>query len=384
MKANDYPSALPLGSRSDIAASAGSLPGTSGSMAQDVSADAAQFAGYLENAARQPGAAPASLPPGANLPSMPTMPSLAHIDMDTPAATAGASAGILDSLPAGTGAAHTPAPGEGRELPRPAQSTHGALPGSLGGQTQAAAARLPGARAADTAIDPGVEPANMAGAVAEAPAGPGPVLTPAQFQARALKRKAIGLDGGVHAHKQAQAAAHSASAARDKQAVVDAAALAAGVAPPQPVQWKQAAASAPSAVGSVSAAAQRASDVRAHPAALAPVTPAAQASMRQATEPVAVVAAATTSSAAPSATDVRLSTPGQALEGGQTDAVEDAALDPRSVDHTDIPGAPPAPVRLQREQKVIEAVVAEIQAQQVHLAVVNTPESLPLEVLKAL
>jgi hypothetical protein len=66
------------------------------------------------------------------------------------------------------------------------------------------------------------------------------------------------------------------------------------------------------------------------------------------------------------------------------DVLPPEALDPSGVQPTDIAGAPPAPVRIQQEQRVAEAVVAQIQAQEVHLAVVNTPESLPLEVLKSL
>jgi hypothetical protein len=68
----------------------------------------------------------------------------------------------------------------------------------------------------------------------------------------------------------------------------------------------------------------------------------------------------------------------------QGDAMPADALDSSWEGPTDKPGAPPAPVRLEREQQVAEAIGAQIQAQQVHLAVVNTPESLPLEVLKAL
>lgn len=73
--------------------------------------------------------------------------------------------------------------------------------------------------------------------------------------------------------------------------------------------------------------------------------------------------------------------PGWALTTEQQTELD---LAPASVNATDMPGAPPAPVRLERELRVVEVQVAEIHAQAQRLVEVNTPESLPLEVLKAL
>ena len=59
-------------------------------------------------------------------------------------------------------------------------------------------------------------------------------------------------------------------------------------------------------------------------------------------------------------------------------------LAPAAAHAPDMPGAPPAPVRLEREMRVAEVAVAQAQAQELRLAVVNTPESQIEAALKAL
>ena len=163
------------------------------------------------------------------------------------------------------------------------------------------------------------------------------------------------------------------------------------------MQWTQPLASTSPTDTPISVAAAPGIGVQDQAAGLAPVVPAAPAPMQPSQVSPGVGAAIPAASAASAGHDVQVALAGQAQEPEQTDAMltdadtvsADAmpaeALDPASAQPTDMPGAPPAPVRLEHEQRVAEAIGAQIQAQEVHLAVVNTPESsLLLEVLKEL
>jgi hypothetical protein len=286
-------------------------------LARDVSDDAARFAGFMGRSPDQPGVSPDE---GAG----------------APAAGTGMPAG---GLPA-PATAHTRAVPATRATPAtPATAGEPAIPATRATPATPATpttSALRGQNPATPAVDPAA-PDSM------------PVLTQAQFQARALKRKAIGLDGGLPGQallKQAQAAAakaQRAEAVRDKEPGVDAAVVAPAMVPP-PMQGAQPPATLPSAAATaVSGVAARAAGAEMPIAAIQPTA-----------------------------------------QIDQDDAMTADALDSSWEGPTDMAGAPPAPVRLEREQQLAEAIGAQIQAQQVHLAVVNTPESLPLEVLKAL
>jgi hypothetical protein len=60
----------------------------------------------------------------------------------------------------------------------------------------------------------------------------------------------------------------------------------------------------------------------------------------------------------------------------------DAALD--GEEPAPMPGALPTHVRIEREQRTAEETGARLVAQQIELSLVNTPQSLPLELLKSL
>jgi hypothetical protein len=323
-------------------------------LARDVSDDATRFAGYMQRAPDQP---------GVSLDEALGSLSSAAFGAEAPAAGTGMPAGGLPApATAQTGAVPaTPATPATRATPathatagEPAIAATRATPATPATTATPATPATPALRGrspATPAVDPAASdslPDTAAGAPSSSQTS-APVLTPAQFQARALKRKAIGLDGGLPGQaqlKQAQAAAakaQRADAVRDKEPGVGAAAVAPALVPP-PMQGAQPPATLPSAATTaVSGVAARAAGAEMPLAAI------------QSTAQI-----------------------------DQDDDMTADALDSSWEGPTDMAGAPPAPVRLEREQQLAEALGAQIQAQQVHLAVVNTPESLPLEVLKAL
>jgi hypothetical protein len=309
----------------------------------------------------------------------------------------------------------------------------------------------------DTTEAPGSDTADAAPPVQT---GPGPVLTPRQLQARAIRRKAVGLDGGLPGmhHKTAPAVAlRRTEPLRDSNPAAEAAAASAAMAQ-QPVRWGQAGASttatrigpvaatriagtqgrlaaltpdptaststtapmptvaasptAPTATTPAAAANAEAGPARLQPAMAVPQAQQAQPAAGSGAEPAlsaapaarvasvpgAVPTAAAASSEIPSSA-VTLAAAANAApadgsseaaptevpyEAPQNNAQPTEALDAATGLPTNLPGAPPEPVRLKQQEQVAEVIGAQIQAQEVHLAVVNTPESLPLEVLKAL
>lgn len=322
---------------------------------------------------------------------------------------------------------------ESPELPRPemlsialaeaeakAASEGAALADHPQGLDTAGDAAMPGAEAEITAQTDGA----AADGVASAPAQEPGVLTASQVQTRNYKRKALGLDGGLTGHlrkaDEVTASVTRAGPVREKDGPADAAAAAAAAAsastaanrPTVVAPSVDSSTARPTASGPMPTrtAPVDVSPQRLHAASVshAPDSLPATASLRSAAvpsdsrtpAPEAAVAAPdiTPVAAEASASDVPAASPiaqdasaAKQVSDIPPDASLSAEASPRRPDRTELdapvkvaPGAAPAEVQLQRQQQVAEAAVAEIVAMEVHIAAINTPESLPLEVLKAL
>ncbi|MDP3492932.1 MAG: hypothetical protein Q8R82_07445, partial [Hyphomonadaceae bacterium] len=281
----------------------------------------------------------------------------------------------------------------GAPLPTQATAPKGlGAPGKPAAESASAAAALGDTQAASP---PG-------GTVAQS--APGPVLTPAQIQARVLKRKALGLEGAMAAKIQKQELAEDANrvAALMQKDRVENAGPAVGTVVPQPVQpvqWSQPAAQASDTVARNRPAASR--DVMAPAQAMAPAfasnpdLPALSPSPRAATAieaamhgPVEQLGSAMDARSSPAGTpplaaianvapqaSQRVVQPQQAAELAPADLDPfEASLDASDVQSPEMTGAPPAPVRQQREERIAEAIGAQLMAQQARIELVNVPE----------
>jgi hypothetical protein len=332
----------PLGASTLGEAAAAALP------RPDLSRDAARFAQCLNEASL----APAGTPDAA-------------LDFPSPAAIPQSAPDAALGLPQAAGL----------QAAGPAKDAHG--PQDPQGAPGAPGTSLAGDAAPVESGAPAAQQTGMAGGM---PNDPGAALSPLQLHTRMLKRRALGLDGGLRPQATslgASASPQGHAAARGEDLAGGAAAMAMGGMPPQHSAGPSTAMQSPARTQPISVAASTAPGSAAVPSAMGAAAAGAVPMLPSDFLPETPADLVPTLAA-----DLAPEPP---AEIGPAMAPELAqAPPPPSEEGAQMPGALPAPLRQQRQEQIAQEIGAQVQAQALRIEQVNTRDTLPRELIKAL